>query len=64
MESLSPLMNDYHTEMVKMGEEITAQSLKNKFLGISEDKRMLIEVFEYHNHQLKELKGQIMHQQR
>nr|WP_320021529.1 hypothetical protein [uncultured Draconibacterium sp.] len=47
-----------------MGEEITAQSLKNKFLGISEDKRMLIEVFEYHNHQLKELKGQIMHQQR
>uniref|UniRef100_UPI0037427170 phage integrase SAM-like domain-containing protein n=1 Tax=Sunxiuqinia indica TaxID=2692584 RepID=UPI0037427170 len=40
-----------------MGEEVTAQHLKNKFLGISEDRRMLIEVFEYHNHQLKELEG-------
>ena len=57
LETLKALMNDYHTEMVKMGEEITAQSLKNKFLGISEDRRMLIEVFEYHNHQLKELEG-------
>ncbi|WP_319228473.1 site-specific integrase [Draconibacterium orientale] len=57
LETLKALMNDYHTEMVKMGEEISAQSLKNKFLGISEDRRMLIEVFEYHNHQLKELEG-------
>ena len=57
LESLRTLMNDYHTEMVKMGEEITAQSLKNKFLGISENRRMLIKVFEYHNHQLKELEG-------
>ena len=57
LESLRTLMNDYHTEMVKMGEEVTAHSLKNKFLGISEDRRMLIEVFEYHNHQLKELEG-------
>ncbi len=55
LETLKALMNDYHTEMIKMGEEVTAQSLKNKFLGISEDRRMLIEVFEYHNHQLKEL---------
>lgn len=44
LESLRTLMNDYHTEMVKLGEEITAHSLKNKFLGISEDRRMLIEV--------------------
>ena len=57
LETLKALMNDYHTEMIKMGEEVTAQSLKNKFLGISEDRRMLIEVFEYHNHQLKELEG-------
>lgn len=57
LESLKALMNDYHTEMIKFGEEVTAQSLKNKFLGISEDRRMLIEVFEYHNHQLKELEG-------
>jgi hypothetical protein len=27
LETLKALMNDYHTEMVKMGEEITAQSL-------------------------------------
>ena len=57
LESLKALMNDYHTEMIKLGEEITAQSLKNKFLGISEDRRMLLEVFEYHNQQLKELEG-------
>ena len=57
LESLKALMNDYHTEMIKLGEEVTAQSLKNKFLGISEDRRMLLEVFEYHNQQLKELEG-------
>ncbi|WP_321285813.1 Arm DNA-binding domain-containing protein [uncultured Sunxiuqinia sp.] len=34
LETLKALMSDYHTEMIKMGEEVTAQSLKNKFLGI------------------------------
>ncbi len=57
LESLKALMNDYHTEMIKLGEEVTAQSLKNKFLGISEDRRMLLKVFEYHNQQLQELEG-------
>lgn len=57
LDSIKAYINDCHTEMVKLGEEITAKSLKNKFLGNSVEKRMLIDVFEYHNLQLKELEG-------
>ncbi|WP_430816085.1 site-specific integrase [Carboxylicivirga sp. RSCT41] len=48
---------DHHTAMVKKGEHITAKTLKNRFLGIEEDKRTLLEVFEYHNRQISELSG-------
>lgn len=57
LETLRATLHDYHSEMIKLGEHISAQSLKNKFLGISENKWMLLSVFEFHNQQLKELEG-------
>jgi len=48
---------DHHTEMVKNGEHITAKKLKTRFLGIDEDRKTLLEVFEYHNKQITELIG-------
>ncbi|MCT4590446.1 MAG: site-specific integrase [Carboxylicivirga sp.] len=48
---------EHHTAMVKNGEHITAKTLKNRFLGIEEDKKTIIEVFEYHNKQITELSG-------
>jgi len=48
---------EHHTAMVKKGEHITAKTLKNRFLGIEENKRTLLEVFEYHNKQISELSG-------
>jgi len=57
LETLKATLHEYHSEMIKLGDDITAQSLKNKFLGISENKWMLLSVFEFHNQQLKELEG-------
>lgn len=48
---------DHHTEMVKNGELISAKKLKARFLGIEEDKKTLLQVFEYHNKQMEELQG-------
>ncbi|MGQ1787484.1 site-specific integrase [Saccharicrinis sp. GN24d3] len=48
---------EHHTQMIKNGEHITAKTLKSRFLGIEENKKTLIEVFEYHNKQISELSG-------
>lgn len=48
---------EHHTEMVKSGEHISARNIKLRFLGLTEKQKTLIQVFEYHNHQIKELSG-------
>ncbi|MFA6059046.1 MAG: hypothetical protein WC756_12660 [Taibaiella sp.] len=37
--------------------DITAIALKNMLLGKSDDKKMVLEVFQHHNDQMKELIG-------
>ena len=48
---------DHHTVMIKKGEYISAKALKNRFLGIEDDKRTIVDVFEYHNKKISELSG-------
>ena len=48
---------NHHTEMVKNGEIISAKKLKAQFLGINENQKSLLQVFEFHNRQMKELEG-------
>ncbi|MGK0291555.1 MAG: site-specific recombinase XerD [bacterium] len=57
LDALRNNLYDHHTEMIKNGDLVTAKKLKDKFLGIEEDQRSLLEVFEYHNNQMKELVG-------
>jgi len=48
---------DHHTEMIKNDEYVTAKKLKERLLGTEENHRKLIETFEYHNAQMKNLLG-------
>ncbi|MGZ2369471.1 site-specific integrase [Ancylomarina sp. YFZ004] len=57
LDVLKNTIYDHHTEMVKNGELISARKLKARFLGIEEDKKTLLQVFEYHNKQMEELQG-------
>lgn len=50
---------DYQRELMTEGKPLTIDHLKNKWFGIvSERPRMLLEIFEHHNKQMKELIGQ------
>jgi site-specific recombinase XerD len=44
-------------ELRATGQEITAEAIKNKYLGIQEDQKSLLEVFRYHNDEMKGLIG-------
>ena len=57
LDTLKNSIYDHHTEMVKNGELVSARKLKARFLGIEEDKKTLIQAFEYHNKQMEELQG-------
>jgi len=48
---------DHHREMVDRNEFITAQNLKNRYLGISISNKSLIEAFKYHNKIIQEQIG-------
>ncbi|PKR80697.1 hypothetical protein CW751_07970 [Brumimicrobium salinarum] len=47
-----------HFNLLEAKDEfISADTIKNSYLGINEEERSLIETFEYHNNQMKELIG-------
>lgn len=50
-------INQYYRTLNEKGKAITAKVLKNKFLGVDERRKTLIEVFEYHNKMMKEEVG-------
>ena len=57
---LNKVKNDLHKHfnLLEAKEEfITADTIKNSYLGIKEDERSLVQTFEYHNDQMKELIG-------
>ena len=57
---LNKVKNDLHKHfnLLEAKEEfITADTIKNSYLGIKEKERSLIETFQYHNDQMKELIG-------
>lgn len=50
---------DYQRELMTEGKPLAIDQLKNKWFGIvSERPRMLLEIFEHHNKQMRELVGQ------
>lgn len=50
-----------YTYFLQIGGTITAETLKNKLQGMRERPRMILEIFRYHNDQIKELVGNGYH---
>lgn len=55
LDTLQAKMYDAHKDLVEKEELITAETLKNKFSGKGEKRRMLIEIFKKHNADVKAL---------
>lgn len=47
----------HHKELIESNREVTAETLKNRFLGIEEKERTLVTLFASHNTQVKKLVG-------
>lgn len=50
-------IHKHYNRLLSVTEFITADAIKNSYLGIGEERRTLIEVFEYHNEQMAQLVG-------
>jgi site-specific recombinase XerD len=57
LDTLRAQVDDAHSAMVKAEELITAESLKNRYLGKEDNGKTLIEVFEDHNKKFQRLVG-------
>src|SRR5690606_37305126 len=50
-------IHKHYNRLLASGQFISADTVKNSYLGLGEKQRSLIETFEYHNDQMKELIG-------
>jgi site-specific recombinase XerD len=48
---------DAHQTLIQEGKHISGKSIKNKYLGVDEYAKKLIEVYQYHNQRIEELIG-------
>jgi len=48
---------DAHQTLIQEGKHISGKSIKNKYLGVDEFAKKLIEVYQYHNQRMEELIG-------
>lgn len=46
---------DIHQQLILSNDPITSDTIKNRFIGIAEKPKMLLEIFLQHNEQMKEL---------
>ncbi|WP_342089289.1 site-specific integrase [Dyadobacter sp. OTU695] len=57
LDNLQALVLSAHCQLIKTGEVITAEALKNKLHGREEKPRLLMGIISDHNHRMKELIG-------
>ncbi|RVT98403.1 site-specific integrase [Mucilaginibacter limnophilus] len=57
LDTLRAQVDDAHSAMIKADDVITAERLRDKFLGKDEHPRMLIEIFQDHNDRYEKLIG-------
>ena len=50
-------IHKHYNRLLASSEFISADTVKNSYLGLGEEQKSLIETFEYHNNQMKELIG-------
>ena len=47
----------HHDKLLQAGKAVTAEAVKNSYFGITEKSKTIMEVFQYHNDQMKSLIG-------
>lgn len=47
----------HYNRLLETGKAITADTVKNSYFGITEKSKTIMEVFQYHNDQMKSLIG-------
>jgi hypothetical protein len=57
LDILQSKIYETYKDLLQGGEAITAESIKNKLLGLSERPKMILEVFRFHNEQVRTLIG-------
>lgn len=57
LDNLEQQLLDAHSALVRDGAQITAETIKNKFLGVGPKQRLLMEVIADHNERMKALVG-------
>lgn len=48
---------DHHKRLIDDNKKVTSEAIKNSFLGIEENQKTLVSIFQYHNKQVKALIG-------
>jgi len=54
IDTIRTKLNDHQNTLIKNNKLVTASAVKNSFLGITEKKSTIIELFNYHNKQMAE----------
>ena len=57
LETIKRSVHNHQRDLLDHGKVITAEALRNAFLGLNENKRTVLEVFQYHNDQIKQMAG-------
>ncbi|MBU8891600.1 MAG: site-specific integrase [Bacteroidales bacterium] len=57
IDSITTKIHDVKRDMLDRNEFITAVAIKNRLIGIDKRHKTILEVFKYHNKQMKELEG-------
>jgi site-specific recombinase XerD len=57
LDTIQSKVKEVHTQMIATGDEITARNLKDNYLGINAQSRMLVEIFLEHNVEMESLIG-------
>ncbi|WP_158797510.1 site-specific integrase [Pedobacter sp. L105] len=57
LKAIEDKVDQAHTELFKADQEITAESLKNKYLGVEEEPHTLLLAFQEHNEKVEALLG-------
>jgi site-specific recombinase XerD len=57
LDALRNKIFDIHQQLLRRGIKITAEAIKNSYLGVDEKQMMLLEVFQNHNEQMEMLTG-------
>jgi site-specific recombinase XerD len=57
LDTLQVKVHEIHRSLINDEQQISAQKIKEKLLGVSERPKMILEIFEEHNKQLEQLVG-------